>query len=613
MIAPRLRDGSRRCWRWLVARRWDLVAVATCLGIATALCWRLLATGMTACHYDWVYFHTTSEITRWSILDHGALRFWNPYTCGGIEHLGDPQTEFLSPLFPLILLFGSYLGLKLFAWAHLAIGLLGGVRLGRELGLSRPWSVAIAAVIAGAPFHLWHLYAGHIPFLQLQWLPWIVWSYLASRRQPLLALWGAAFLGVAVLSGGTYVAPFAALLLGTHALCASAIERPRWLPLAAVAIILSGGAALAAAKVLPALAFLGRFERLPLADESLSLAQLGRMFFDASWNAKGMQLLRWEYGNFLGWRGVLLALLGVIAVRRAWPWLVTAALALALTAGSFGPWSPYELLRRLPVFESLRVPSRHTLLVVLALALAAALGVRMLQAWIDARNARWRRILHPALTLLGLVVALGVVSHGRTILRANMCRDTPGPIERPARFYLVKGEFERMWQTVRQGLGTIYCRAPVQMAPSASLWLGDHEQVRLQPVTAGEARVTYFGPDRWRVHVAITKPAVLRLNQHYRPSFVTSHGRLIESRRLIGVALEPGTYDLEIAYRPREARIGLAVSGVAWLLLVTAGVIWRRKRKARPGADAPSSSSPGPPPGPPLGPPPGLPPGPSPP
>lgn len=591
MLSSRLRDGCRRCWRALVARRWDVAVVVACLGIATALCWDLLATGMHGCHQDWVHFHTTSEISRRGVLEHGAIPFWNPHTCGGIEHLGDPQSEFLSPLFPLILLFSSFLGLKLFACAHLAIGLLGGVRLGRELGLDRIWSVTIAVVVTASSFHLWHLYAGHIPFLQLHWLPWIVWSYLAARRNPALALWGAAFLGIALLSGGTYVAPFTAVLLGTHALCASVVERPRWRPVATALVILVAGTALAAAKVLPAMAFVRQFARPPLPDEILTMEQLGRMFFDDAWQAKGMRLSIWEYGNFIGWCAAPLVLLGLAGTRRGWPWLVVAALALALTIGSFAEWAPYSLLRRLPVFESLRVPSRYTMLVVFALAMAAAAGVVAIRGRIGApgtpeaqpgaaggRAERWRKSLHLGLAMLGIAVAISVGEHGASIVPESICRDTPGPIERPARFHLVKGNFDRMWQTVREGLGTTYCRAPMIVQTSPTLWLGDEEQVRLRPAAAGTARVTSFEPDRWRVHVELTRAAVLRLNQHYRPSFTTSHGRLVETGHLVGVALEAGTYDLEIAYRPREARIGFAISGVAWLLLLAGSLAWRRRR-----------------------------------
>jgi hypothetical protein len=606
MLSSRLRDGFSRCWRALVARRWDVAVVAASLGMATVLCSGLLATGERACHLDWVNFHAASEITRRTLLEHGAIPFWNAYTCGGIEHLGDPQTEFLSPLFPLIAVFGSFFGLKLFAWAHLAIGLLGGVRLGRELGLGRIWSLAIAAVVAAMPFHVWHLYAGHIPFLQLQWLPWIVWSYLAARRNLFLALWGAAFLGVALLSGGTYVAPFAAVLLGAHALCAGVVERPRWRPLASALIILGGGVALAAAKVLPSMAFVRQFERPPLPDEVLGVKQLWGMFFDPSWRPRGMHLRIWEYGNYLGWCGVLLVLLAVAGARRAWPWLLVAALSLSLTIGSFGPWAPYSLLRRLPVFESLRVPSRYTLLFVFALTMAAAAGVVAIRAWLEARRsadsdrasepgagpgapraARWRKALPVAGSVLGLAVAFSVVGHGRSILPTRVCKDEPGPVEHPARFHLIRGSFDLMFQTVRKGLGTTYCRAPMKLRTSRALWLGDHEQVRLRPASAGQAQVTDFGPDRWRVHVAITQPAVLRLNQHYRPSFVATHGRLIETQGLVGVELEPGTYDLEIAYRPREAVLGFAISGAAWLLLAAFGahrVIRRRRRAREPGA-----------------------------
>jgi hypothetical protein len=614
MLLSRLRDGSGGYLGALVARRWDVAVVAACLGMATMLCWDLLATGPRACHQDWVIFHTASEVTRRTLLEHGALPFWDPYTCGGIEHLGDPQAAFLSPLFPLVAVFGSFFGLKLFAWAHFAIGLVGGVRLGRELGLDRIWSLAIAAVVAAMPFHVWHLNAGHIPFLQLLWLPWIVWSYLAARRNPALALWGAAFLGVALLSGGTYVGPFAAVLLGAHALLAAVVERPRWRPLASALIILAGGVVLAAAKVLPSMAFVRQFERTSLADEVLGLEQLWRSFFDISWPATEMRLPVWELGNYLGWCGGLLVLLAAAGARRAWPWLLVAALSLSLTIGNFAPWAPYSLLRRLPVFESLRVPSRYTMLLVFALAMAAAAGVVAIRAWLDARGsgnspgadvsgagdsdrssepgsgrgvrawrgARWRKVLSVGMSVLGLAASFDMVNYGRRFLPGHICRDAPGPVERPARFHLILGSFEYMFRTVRKGLGTTYCNAPMKMRAIPAVWLGNYEQVRVRPASAGQARVTELGVDRWRVHVAVTGPAVLHLNQNYRPSFVASHGRVIDAEGLVGVELEPGTYDLEIAYRPREAFLGFAISGASWLLLAAFAVhrVIRRRRGA---------------------------------
>jgi hypothetical protein len=83
---------------------------------------------------------------------------------------------------------------------------------------------------------------------------------------------------------------------------------------------------------------------------------------------------------------------------------------------------------------------------------------------------------------------------------------------------------------------------------------------------------------------------VLRLNQNYRASFTTSHGRLLDSGGLVGVALSAGTHDLELAYRPPEVRLGFAVTGAAWLLLV-GGVLWWRRRPGQ-RASSYSSSSP---------------------
>jgi hypothetical protein len=209
--------------------------------------------------------------------------------------------------------------------------------------------------------------------------------------------------------------------------------------MASALVILGGGVVLAAAKVLPSMAFVGQYERPPMPEEVMSLEQLWRMYFDCFWRANGMKLYHWEYLNFLGWCGALLVLLAAAGARRGWPWLIVAALTLALTIGSFDPWAPYSLLRRLPVFESLRVPSRYTLLAVFALAMAAAAGVAAIRAWLDSddsdgapssdesdtvsdsgragggrgpRAARWRQALHAIVTMLGLAVPVGVMDHG---------------------------------------------------------------------------------------------------------------------------------------------------------------------------------------------------------
>jgi hypothetical protein len=56
--------------------------------------------------------------------------------------------------------------------------------------------------------------------------------------------------------------------------------------------------------------------------------------------------------------------------------LLTGAIALAISFGpSAGGWSPYDLLSQLPGFSLLRAPARLALLVMMALALLAAIGV----------------------------------------------------------------------------------------------------------------------------------------------------------------------------------------------------------------------------------------------
>jgi hypothetical protein len=67
--------------------------------------------------------------------------------------------------------------------------------------------------------------------------------------------------------------------------------------------------------------------------------------------------------------------------------LITGVFAFAVSFGpSTGGWSPYDLLSQLPGFSLLRAPARLALLVMMALALLAAIGV----ATIRPRLGRWR-------------------------------------------------------------------------------------------------------------------------------------------------------------------------------------------------------------------------------
>src|SRR5271155_193999 len=75
----------------------------------------------------WVPFHTIVHFVQFPL--------WDPYKCGGIPLLANPQSIYLTPLFALDLLLGPEIGVHLEVVAHIAIAFAGAYFLARVLRL----------------------------------------------------------------------------------------------------------------------------------------------------------------------------------------------------------------------------------------------------------------------------------------------------------------------------------------------------------------------------------------------------------------------------------------------------------------------------------------------
>src|SRR3989344_6023062 len=85
---------------------------------------------------DWDQRYVYAESSRRSILDYKQLPLWNAYHCGGMTQIGNPQNDFLSPAFLLIILFGPVVGYKLLFLLYLFVGLTGFYYLGLHHNIS---------------------------------------------------------------------------------------------------------------------------------------------------------------------------------------------------------------------------------------------------------------------------------------------------------------------------------------------------------------------------------------------------------------------------------------------------------------------------------------------
>ncbi|MDQ3224066.1 MAG: hypothetical protein M3Q75_11445 [Gemmatimonadota bacterium] len=184
----------------------------------TALAFLLFAGFVVASNdFDWDHFLSAAEVDLRSWIIDGAPPLWSYQLCGGVTRAGDPQAFGLSPLILIVLLLGSFWGLKLGVVLLALLGFWGmnGLlylfyaqgRPGRSPGpvvLSSVRALSLAFVLGN--YFLWHFHHGHLTFaldfLALGLLRILVESFFRPVPRWWLSL--AAVLGWTYFSAGFY-------------------------------------------------------------------------------------------------------------------------------------------------------------------------------------------------------------------------------------------------------------------------------------------------------------------------------------------------------------------------------------------------------------------------
>jgi len=142
--------------------------------------------------WDWDIFLTFNEVDRRSwVLDH-QLPIWSYQFCGGITRIGDPQSFGLSPLFFVVVVFGSFWGSKLLTILSLAYGFWISGRLlqlvatgGGDTPQTSSVIHTLATLFVASNFFLWHLSVGHLSYLSFYLALGIVYYTLAAYSRGL--------------------------------------------------------------------------------------------------------------------------------------------------------------------------------------------------------------------------------------------------------------------------------------------------------------------------------------------------------------------------------------------------------------------------------------------
>lgn len=555
------------------AARHRALALAVFAALAAAFTSPLFTKPMHLGHGDWLWFHFTWDSARRTIVGFHELPWWNPYACGGTLGAANPQSFGLSPLFWLLLPLPTALAMKAYLALSTFLALWGAWELAAWHRARGPFAIVAAAFFGCSGTLGWHM-NGQTSMAAFAGLPWLALFTLRAARDARFALAAGAVLATMTLSGGVYPTAFGALLIGAVS-ALSLTEAPRAWPRVGIAAAasLAAFAALAAVKLVPMLEFLRDHGRPVGRDDAISPSLLLPMLLERRttetqlWPHVGYIYAWWgEYGNYVGWVGLAVAAtLAAFAGARGRLALGLAALGLALLLGDHGALSPYALLRRLPVFSSLRVPTRHWILVDLGVALAAAIG----GARLGLTRRRWAAPLRAALLLASAWVVVDLVRTNGVALFAGAMQTPPAPgDEPPAPIRQERGEAHAMYRYPPRNLGSLACFDEVTVERSPRLRARAPSEVEVEPRDAGSARVVAWSPTSMSLELELSSPARVAVNQNGYRGWRVAGATLDVVAHQLGVRAPAGKRRVRLWYRPPGYEWGAALSLTALTLSV---------------------------------------------
>ncbi len=542
---------------------------------------------------DWQMVHHNLEAALASVRA-GELPLWDPFHCGGVTSYGNPESQHFAPwILLLALAVGSTLATKLLLIAHAAVGALGAYYYARRRhGLAVAPGVLVAGAWAGSGFFSWQMAGGHFTFAPYYLLPLLLLVWRRALTDARYVAPVALLLAVMVFEGGTYPVPHALLAMaleGALAFAPSARLEPgtnarpplrRALMHVTVAGVLT--ALLTAGRWLPILHTLELFPRSVSSTDAPGLLSLMEAWVESEgeWRSPERVYVWPEYCAFVGWPIVLAAVAGIpAALRRHRTILVGLGVFLILAMGAFHPWAPWALIHQLPVFDSLRVPSRLQVLVTLYLAVLAGIGLQAVLRFASDRtgHADWWAGVGWGFVLIALVFPL-------VFNLSNNAKWNGPPIGAAAppaaRFHLIgtPDYHARYARLPRENRGTRSCYVgAMDWRVARGLWLGDRPQARTDVGTLTNVSRT---PNRITLQARLERDGVVELNQNHHPDWHSNVGEVTDVRGRLAVRLPAGEHELEIRYRPRWLGWGTAASVVGALLAFML-LFWSRRQAGR--------------------------------
>lgn len=355
----------------------------------------LLLTGNKIIPGDGDYYIQLYEAARINILTYHQIPWWNPWISGGVPLFANPQFGPISLQMIFALPFGSIFGYKIALVLYLVIGFWGMRTLLNKYYRTDPIVATLIAYIW--TFNTFFVYrlGGHYTFLVAAFVPWMIYFYLTINVKKNW-LWFALISSLIIWSSMHYTTTISFLLiflfgLGqfTKVLISIDYKKYRNKPLDIITqiykqmhiskILLAIGVILVATapRLYATLEYVNDFPRTQsqIKEDFLGwYPTLFAMFGPNQYtNYPDFDPKFWgwhEISTYIGFfTGIALIICLVLFLKNLkqkrinhrfeiFFTILMIVFFISLSAGDFAEWSPYSILRELPIFSSMRVATR---------------------------------------------------------------------------------------------------------------------------------------------------------------------------------------------------------------------------------------------------------------
>ncbi len=198
--------------------------------------------------------------------------------------------------------------------------------------------------------------------------------------------------------------------------------------------------------------------------------------------------------------------------------------------GRIRPLSLAALLHALPIFRSLRVPSRFLGPAMVGFGLLAATALAAGRRLVEKRGAAWCAVVSAIELALVLGVVLDICFVNQRVIQQGLDPRMPQTPASADFFQNTGADYSRLPTFPVEGFGTRACYVALEWKPAPGITDGRGAQVRLEPPAAGTVVETSWSPNRLELDVRLDAPATVIINQNYETGWRTKTARTARRR-----------------------------------------------------------------------------------